>query len=83
MKIALDYDGTFTEDPELWTRFVHTAVSCGQEVRIVTYRPQLPGHALDVPCDVIYTRGNQKRPYCKGVGFDPGVWIDDMPELIP
>ena len=38
MKIALDYDDTYTQDPELWLRFVKDALERNHDVRVVTMR---------------------------------------------
>lgn len=88
MKIALDYDGTFTEDKEMWTAFVSLCKGRGHDVRFVTFRvhyyePWARGNEdiladaanLDIP--VIFTNGEQKQKF-----FDADVWIDDHPELI-
>lgn len=91
MKIALDYDDTFTRDPELWARIIFSCLHRGHEIRIVTFRSKLHNN-LDLieamayynlsPIPVIYTAGNRKRDFCANLGFFPDVWIDDMPELI-
>ena len=36
--IGLDYDGTYTVDPDLWLRFVRQAKDRGHEVICVTMR---------------------------------------------
>lgn len=38
MNIALDYDGTYTADPDMWLRFVEEAQAAGHKVFIVTMR---------------------------------------------
>lgn len=38
MLIALDYDGTFTEDPTLWVSFIAMAQAHGHDVIGVTMR---------------------------------------------
>src|SRR5690606_23795431 len=89
MKIAIDYDGTWTEDPAFWRDFIASARRAGHECRIVTYRddrfdrtPELA--ALEAEVGVIYTRGIAKRRYCNhfGEGFVPDVWVDDTPEAL-
>lgn len=42
MTIALDYDGTYTRDPDLWDRFISEARSHGHSVICVTNRPWAP-----------------------------------------
>lgn len=84
MRIALDFDGTITEDELFWARFCALAKQCGHRVTIVTAR-----HPDDDNRDVeafteqtgvraIYTKGDPKRRH-----FKADVWIDDMPEMIP
>ena len=91
MFIALDFDETYTQDPDLWCKFIDEARDNEHEVYIVTARPDdgdnfdielsKACHVLKVP--VIYCHYTPKRFYCKevyGITFD--VWIDDSPEAI-
>lgn len=87
MKIALDYDDTFTLEPALWLNFILAFQLHGHEVRIVTMRS--PEHdrtpdivALERHAPVIYTNGGAKRAHCEQVGWVPDVWIDDNPAAI-
>jgi len=90
MNIALDWDDTFTRDPELWVNFVSDARRRGHTVKIVTFRH--PHHTGDIaleleqrgiPIPIIATGHNQKRPYCnQALEWFPDVWIDDSPEYI-
>ena len=83
MKIALDYDETYTEDPILWTAFIDNCKERGHAVTFVTYRPDNGDNAdieYEAQClgiDIVYTSGKQKQ-HC----FDADVWIDDCPETI-
>ncbi len=89
MKIALDYDDTYTADPDLWTAFIYIARSSGHQVTFVTYRHEPDeGHsdqnddvkeaAKSLGIDVVFTHGQQKAG-C----FYADIWIDDMPLTIP
>lgn len=89
MKIALDYDGTYSADPLMWDRFIHHAWSCGHEVRIVTARDERFDRTsalaeLEQRIPVIYCRGVAKQWYLThfGDGFVPDIWIDDRPQSI-
>ena len=83
MKIALDYDGTYAEDPELWDLFIEQADERGHEVTIVTMRDGLVRPIEhEVRCDVIYTNLNGKLDYCEALGIDFDIWIDDHPEWV-
>lgn len=90
MKIALDFDKTFTADPRLWNSFINMAVASGHEVRIVTMRcdikdginwkvatPDAVWHVPPVP--VIWCDGNPKAEFCRALGWVPDIWIDDDP----
>jgi hypothetical protein len=88
MKIALDWDGTFTRDPNLWYHFMGMCKAMGHDIRIVTLRT--PAMAIDwgnelLPAyriPVIYTSNVQKREYCDSIDWHPDIWIDDSPEFI-
>jgi hypothetical protein len=89
MKIALDWDDTFTRDPVLWARFVVNARERGHDIRIVTYRQkehiddilyELDAFKLTVA--VMATGHVQKRLFCEQHDWMPDVWIDDSPEFI-
>jgi hypothetical protein len=86
MKIALDFDDTYTRDPALWDVFILNAQQRGHDIRIVTFRkttmrdPVLDALSRKMP--VIYTGYQQKRPYCNAHDFVVDVWIDDTPDFI-
>lgn len=81
MKIALDYDGTYTRDHELWDTFAHNAIANGHDVKIVSMRsPDQP--IPDVGLPVIYTSCIGKLRYLAVGGWIPDVWIDDKPQWI-
>ena len=40
MNIALDYDNTYTEDPEFWYEFMQNAKARGYNIFIVTFRDE-------------------------------------------
>lgn len=85
MKIALDYDRTWTADPEFWEDFMNLVDNYGHEVRIVTARSKEHDN-IDhkVPlCEVIYCDGVAKKFYCHHTAdWNPDIWIDDKPENI-
>jgi uncharacterized protein YueI len=76
MKIALDYDNTFTQDPGMWMAFIYMAQRCGHEITIVTSRhPHTPVPLTGLP--VIYCGFTAKHNHHKA-----DVWIDDDPKHI-
>lgn len=76
MIIALDYDGTYTADPELWDDFIAKARWRGHQVTCVTMRHKHEG-APDVPCDVVFTSRKAKMN-----AFKADIWIDDNPNWL-
>lgn len=86
VKIALDYDGTFSADPEMWLRFIADAKSNGHDIRCVTMRYDIERDSMDkrlleaIP--VIFTCRKSKKKAARMQGFDPDIWIDDTPEWI-
>jgi hypothetical protein len=80
MKVAIDYDGTYTLDAGLWQAFVQAAMAAGHEVRCVTSR--YPDQRVEVDCPVTYTSMEPKGPHVIAKGWVPDVWIDDHPERI-
>lgn len=87
MIIALDIDGTYSEDQTLWHRFIREAQSRGHEVIAVTMR-----YPEELNDDIALTLSNfvkihctsrtQKRAYMQNRGIFVAIWIDDMPEAI-
>jgi hypothetical protein len=89
MKIALDYDNTYSASPAFWRAFGTLARLHGHEVRIVTARDErhdrtAPLIEVEKHFEVIYCRGIAKKWYLThfGGGFQPDVWVDDKPESI-
>lgn len=86
MRIGLDYDGTYTLDPELWMMFVNHAQARGHEVWVVTMRT--PEEGLDIgelasAVDGIeFTSRKAKRNHMNYLGRPVDIWIDDMPMFI-
>lgn len=80
--LAVDYDGTWTADPELFANLADIAVLRGWRVFIVTNRraadPVGPVDGLPV----VYCAGAPKRDACAALGVFPDVWVDDMPVLV-
>jgi len=73
MNIALDYDKTYTNDPELWDSFIRLSVDRGHSVAIVTMRyPSECVGEMQVP--VIYTSRKAKQDF-----YSADVWVDDSP----
>lgn len=87
MRIALDYDKTYTADPELWDCFITIAKSRGHSVEIVTMRRRewaevVPSDLTDRVSRVEYTDRKAKKAHMEALGRPVDIWIDDMPQFI-
>lgn len=87
MLIALDFDGTYTADPELWDMFIENVRARGHEIIIATMRyagreeKELLDYGLDKKVDkIIYTnRLAKKDEVRKQYDRYVDIWIDDNP----
>lgn len=85
--ICIDYDGTYTEAPEVFDIFIKALKNRGYRVIICTMR-----YAEETDEDLIYlltlvdkiyfSGRKAKKPYLASLGIYPQIWIDDMPEFI-
>lgn len=82
MRIALDYDGTYTADPELWGAFIAKARERGHDLVMVTMRRIGNEQIENPPCAVVYTNRRAKAPFMERCGYKIDVWIDDNPHWI-
>jgi len=77
VKIALDYDNTYTRDPKLWDDFIASVKRRGHDILCVTMRHER--ERVEVPCEVVYTGRKAKKPYCDDRSINIDIWIDDNP----
>jgi hypothetical protein len=87
MLIALDYDGTYTADVELWDRFIAHSRANGHRVFVVTMRfphegDEISRRLLPKVDRIIYTSREAKRRHLERLGHAVHVWIDNHPEHI-
>lgn len=82
MLLALDYDGTYSEDPDMWDVFIRVAKISGHEVVIVTMRHAEAEPVFLPPCMVYYTGRKAKGPWCAARGLNVDIWIDDNPNWV-
>ena len=88
MKIALDFDGTYTLHPEFWDLFLHNAKANGFKVLIVTLRHAthdrlaLEAHLERLGAGIVYCDGRPKADVLKERGITVDVWLDDDPQCI-
>ena len=89
MTIAIDYDDTYTVDPDFWNEFIMSAQRRGHEVVVVTARPdndetrcEMRG-VFDIWEVAVYCSGDEpKAHYARRKGLAVDVWIDDLPGWI-
>lgn len=78
--IALDYDDTYTADPELWDLFIKSAQDKGHYVFIATARPDSDPVIPPLGLEVAYCNGKPKLQAVLELGIpEPNIWIDDWP----
>lgn len=86
MLVALDFDGTYTLDPELWNNVIDMFKRADHNVICVTMRYPEEGSEVELTigkrCDIIYTSRLAKEPYLNNLGIYPNIWIDDYPAFI-
>lgn len=82
---ALDYDDTYTRDPELWLEFIKLLQARGHTVRVATMRCEFeddmdPRLTSIIPVD--FCCGKGKKEALRRKGLYPDIWIDDRPDWI-
>lgn len=88
MIIALDYDDTYTRDPQLWDAFIAMSKHRGHTVVCVTMRYPNEGDNVRKALagkvdDIIFTSRQAKYDFVtKNHGYVPSVWIDDSPWFV-
>ena len=87
MMIALDYDETYTVDPEFWDLVIALATSRGHSVICVTMRHPHEGEEIEEALQfkvekIIYTGRKAKVKFVDEAGYCPTVWIDDSPHWL-
>lgn len=90
LTIALDYDLTFTADPNCFKAIIRCFQSMGHEVLIVTLRVETDRNEGDFfdelkekyDAPTIFCDGRSKREVCDEKGIDISIWIDDNPQGI-
>ncbi|MCR4319781.1 MAG: hypothetical protein NUV74_05520 [Candidatus Brocadiaceae bacterium] len=87
MLICLDYDETYTVDPEFWDLVIELALARGHRVICATMRheheaeemPKTIGKRVEA---IIYTGRKAKFDFVQKAGYYPSIWIDDMPHFL-
>jgi len=89
MNISIDFDDTYTRDPDTWNLVIAQLQLSGHQVYCVTYRT--PEEGLEVYSTIgrivgtnrcYFTSHQSKQAYTRQQGIKIDVWIDDMPITI-
>lgn len=84
MLIALDYDFTFTLDPEFWRDVIALGIARGHKFVCVTGRDVPPNFSREptIPMPVVCAGGELKFRAARRAGYMVDVWVDDSPGSI-
>ena len=89
LTISIDYDETWSADPGLWKAFARMARRRGHNVLLVTNRPNEEPYRMEVliatrGCvdEVIFAGIAPKRHAAEQAGWDPDIWVDDLPHTV-
>ena len=89
MIIALDYDDTYTRDPETWNKVIKLFQEAGHTVICVTLRPEVMGAPVLASIGKVigvdkclFSNGCWKSVTAENAGYKVNVWIDDLPNMI-
>jgi len=87
MIVAIDFDQTFTADPNMWAGFIDLANDYGHRIICVTCRPKWDTGGMEqiekiIGKDNIFFTDNEcKISYMEGK-CHVDIWIDDTPATI-
>lgn len=85
---GLDFDDTFTADPELWRLFIELAVERGHKVVCVSAREDCEHQraelrkSLPACVPILLSYATAKRRFASAAGVEVDIWIDDYPEAV-
>jgi len=90
MVISVDFDETWTKDPEAWRTFARLFRGRGHTIIVTTNRDDIPGFSdlvrravgTRAVKEVIFAGAKPKRRAASERGYDVDVWIDDHPEMV-
>ena len=84
--IAVDYDGTYSEDPKAFDHVITEFESHGHECIIVTARDEKVSPVVvntNLGLKIYYTSGQLKDPYLQdNHSIRPDIWIEDRPQSV-
>lgn len=83
--ISIDYDHTYTADPDFWDAVIEMAKLHGHDFICITNRPWVPNttqteRVPDIP--IIAAADQLKQDAAALAGYKVNIWIDDTPGSI-
>ena len=91
MTISIDFDRTFSADPQMWGEFARKSVSDGNTVVMISRRPESDreevisslGDYAESFSQVLLVGGDTlKADAAQAAGIAVDVWVDDSPQTI-
>ncbi len=90
MIISIDFDETWTQDPDAWRAFARLLRGRGHTVIVTTNRYPIPigvqevyrAVATSAVADIIFAGAKPKREAARERGHRVDVWVDDAPEMV-
>ena len=86
LTIGIDFDNTWTADPDLWLEFCMKAKQFGHTIIIATgrdkYAADIARYYLSEDLPIVFCGNQYKDIACQKAGYKVDIWIDDSPETI-
>ena len=82
MNISIDYDGTYTANPDMWDRVIELMQDYNCNVYCVTKRHRMFRDKDIKPNVPIIHAVKSKLEATKATGIEIDIWIDDNPKSI-
>ncbi len=85
---GIDYDGTFSRDPEFFRFVVRAGLAAGHRFVLVTGRSDTGPWGTEVRravgdlMPIVFAADGWKREAALVAGYKVGVWVDDHPEYV-
>jgi hypothetical protein len=81
VNISIDYDDTYTKNPEMWDKIIETMQAHGCNVFCITKRWEKESADISISVPVIHAvKSKMEAAARSGISID--VWIDDRPHTI-
>lgn len=87
MLIAIDYDETYTRNPQMWDKVIDTLLWHGNKVICTTSRRETMGNWEEIGRElptipIVFCNYRAKAGEVRKAGYCVDIWIDDNPHSI-